>query len=112
MILSNLRKYLKGHDVADYLTNDHRQNLEKLDLFSKGIQLDQNFGGFIWEGTITGNSNLGIKNLLNPRIPRYRIILKSRYGLIADGSNEWTQDFVYLINNSANDDFIRVVFIP
>ena len=88
-----------------------RDLLRKLDFAFANVDISNNFKGFIETVTIPAGQELRISNSLSS-VPRYRIILRQTgNGIIEDGATAWSNDFVYLANNSGNDITATVAFL-
>jgi hypothetical protein len=109
MIFPKPRFYFTG-DIADYLRVELPKTLRSVSEVFKSISWD-NWVSSVQTVEIPANSEVQITNQLRPRIPRYRIILRSNVPEIADGQ-KWTSDFLYLKNtNLTTDATVTVVFL-
>lgn len=59
-----------------------------------------NFKSFIWEGNIAATTEQRIRNKLG-MIPLGRLVVRGNGVIISDGTTAWTDQYVYVKNESA-----------
>lgn len=86
---------------------------DQLMLVLRSLNPEDNYKGFIWEGSILPITTQRIPHRLN-KVPRGRHILKHSGGMIDDGDLEdfpWTDSAVYLRNTSSTSTAtVKVIF--
>lgn len=99
-------------EVVKYLTVDLVFSLRELYTGLSRLDFTENFEAFEVTVTVPANSELAIRNQLDPVVPTGKIILRdgARAGVL-DGDTAWTKDYVYLKNTDATNDItVTVVF--
>lgn len=59
-----------------------------------------NFKAFVWEGNIAATTEQRIRNKLG-MIPLGRLVVRGNGVIISDGTTTWTDQYVYIKNESA-----------
>lgn len=98
-------------DVVSWLINSLNSLLRELYIGLTSLDLQENFGSYLWTGTLATSE---VRQIPHPfkKIPRGYIIHKQVGNALVDAStSEWDKDFVYLRNNSgANTVTLTVLF--
>ena len=89
----------------------YSQNMDELNTALRAITLEDNFSAQIIEGIqIPATTTVRVAHSLK-QTPKYRIILKdTASGSITD-DQLWTDTYIYLRNNSANDTILSVMLL-
>lgn len=97
--------------VVDWLTGELNSALRELFIGLRGLDFEENFGAFAWEGTLAAAEVKQIPHPFN-LVPRGYIIQKQVGDVVVDASSTaWTSQAAYLRNTSGVDPVtIRVLF--
>ena len=87
------------------------QLLKELAVGLRDITFGDNFKSFEWSGTITGSvSNYAIRHSLTNTPSKYIIVHQTGNTIVTAGSTQWTENYVYMTNNTANDAVLTIIF--
>lgn len=86
-----MKFYIKKGDIEGLFS--------ELDGLNGQLSLEDNFKGFIWEGTLSPSQEIQIANKIKDSIPKYfLVILAQGSNNIVKGSEEWTTRYVSVKN--------------
>lgn len=97
--------------AIEYLQRALSQSLREIQVGLQNLTFSDNFRSF--EATVTipaGDLNFRVQNRL-PVTPSKRIIVRSNSNQVIDGTDPWSQDYVYLGNPGGSDATVTIVFM-
>ena len=91
--------------------NDLKSTVSELRAGLQSLTPIDNFKGFLWEGTITANTEVIIPNKMVDRsVPKYFNVLSiSGVNDLVKGVAPWTNNYVTLKNHNATTDLTAIV---
>ena len=116
MIIRPPPKLTNRSSVVKYIEIDLWSWLKELSVGIIKFDFRQNFQSFIVENiSIPAGVEIAISNQFRTSypgtIPSGRIIIRQQGDAnVIDGTNSWSDTFVYLLNPSANDTVVSVLF--
>lgn len=100
--------------MKPHIPEDLPSLVKELSVLLTRLSIVDNFGGFLWEGSIPQGDEVRIRNQLANRVPRYFLLIDARgTNLIVRGDEAWSLNYVTLQNiDAALDAEVSVFFMP
>lgn len=96
-------------DVISWVTNDLNSVMRELFIGLNNIRFTDNFKSFQWQGTLGVSEVRQIVHPLEKTPTGYIIYKQVGDGVVDASTTEWTNEVVYLRNNSASNSIVVTV---